>query len=159
MIHIHPYERWWIVLSATVMGIFVLALGLSAFVFGFQTPYSAITVNPNTITQTAPFSEPGLRQLAPGKYEAYVVAQATPGWLWQPTSMRVPVGSEVTFYITSKDVQHGFLLQNTNVNVMALPGRVAKVTHVFTQPGEYHYVCHEYCGLGHGYMFGTITVE
>ncbi len=158
MIHVDRYEKWWIGLSGAVIIVFFLAVLVSAFAFGFQVPYTSAQVDPNTVKNTAPFNEPGMKQVAPGKYEAYVVTQARP-WVFQPAEMTVPVGSEVTFYVTSMDVQHGFMVEGTNVNMMSLPGRVAKLSHTFTQPGVYHYVCHEYCGAGHQYMFGTLLVE
>jgi cytochrome c oxidase subunit 2 len=42
--------------------------------------------------------------------------------------------------------------------MMVLPGQISKLTHRFDKPGEYNYVCHEYCGAGHAAMFGKITV-
>ena len=71
----------------------------------------------------------------------------------------VPAGSTVTFYVTSKDIQHGFRIQGTNVSMMILPGEVSKLTATFDEPGEYDIVCHEYCGVNHHTMFGKIIVE
>ena len=91
-----------------------------------------------------------------GKYEAYVLAQT---WQFLPREMTVPVGSEVTFYITSKDVQHGLKLQDTNLNVQIVPGQVSKMTITFDEPGRHDYICSEYCGAAHAAMFGTLIVE
>ena len=60
--------------------------------------------------------------------------------------------------VTSVDVQHGFKLENTNVNMMVLPGQVARLSHTFNEAGEYPYACTEYCGVGHQNMFGKIRV-
>jgi cytochrome c oxidase subunit 2 len=109
-----------------------------------------------TTPGVSPWAEPGLREIAPGKYEAYVLAQI---WLFTPNEIRVPAGSEVTFYVTSKDVQHGFKISNTNINMMVLPGQVSKLTAHFDKPGTYNIICHEYCGVGHHTMFGQIIVE
>ncbi|MFN8484443.1 MAG: cytochrome c oxidase subunit II [Anaerolineae bacterium] len=158
MIHIDKYEKWWIAISVAVLVVFFLTITISSVAWGFQLPYSSVQVDPNTVAKAGPFAEPGLRQLAPGKYEAVVRAQARP-WVFTPQEMKVPVGSEVTFIVTSQDVQHGFLVENTNINAMLLPGRVTTLTHTFRTPGTYHYVCTEYCGLGHQYMFGTLIVE
>ena len=97
-----------------------------------------------------------MRELAPNKYEAYILAQA---WSFQPREIRVPVGSTVTFYLTSKDVQHAFRLDNTNINMMVLPGEISKLTATFDEPGDYNFVCLEYCGVGHHTMFGQLIVE
>ena len=158
MIHVDTYEKWWITISVAVVAIFFATITISSAAMGYQLPYSAQLVNPNTVATTGTFAEPGLRELAPGKYEAVIRAGAKP-WVFTPNELKVPVGSQVTFIVTSQDVQHGFLVENTNVNAMLLPGRVTTLTHTFNTPGTYHYLCTEYCGLGHQYMFGTITVE
>ena len=154
--HIDPAEKRWIQASIILLVVFALAVGLSGFAFGFQVPIPEQRVNPQTITQQGPFAHPGLRELSPGKYEAYILAQI---WSFTPNEIRVPAGSTVTFYITSKDVQHGFLIQGTNINVMVLPGYVSKLTYRFDKPGTYTFVCTEFCGLGHQSMFGRIIVE
>jgi cytochrome c oxidase subunit 2 len=158
MIHVNTYERWWIGLSIAMLVVFAVAIGVSGFVLGFKVPSPEARVDPNTVSKTGNFANPGLRQLAPGKYEAYIRAEANP-WKFRPDVMNVPVNSTVTFYVTSADVQHGFKIEGTNANLQVLPGQVSKVTITFTTKGQYPFVCAEYCGLGHQNMFGTITVE
>ncbi|MCB8987135.1 MAG: hypothetical protein H6661_05250 [Ardenticatenaceae bacterium] len=51
----------------------------------------------------------------------------------------------MTFYVTSKDVQHGFRINETNVNMQIVPGEVSKLTITFDEPREYDFICHEYC--------------
>jgi len=158
MIHVERYERYWIWLSLAGLVIFAIAIGVSSFMFGIQVPSPEALVNPNTVAKTGNFANPGLRQLAPNKYEAYIRAQASP-WKFYPDKLEVPVGSTVTFYLTSADVQHGFKLEGTNINVMVLPGQVTKMTATFNQKGTFPYVCTEYCGVGHQNMFGTLVVK
>ncbi len=155
-LHIDPYEKRWIEASIILLVVFALAVGISGFVFGFQVPIPEQRVDPNTITESGPFANPGLRELAPGKYEVYILSQI---WSFVPNEIRVPKGSTVTFYVTSKDVQHGFLIQGTNINVQVLPGYVAKLTYRFDKPGTYNFVCTEYCGVGHQAMYGRVIVE
>ncbi len=158
MIHVHTYEKWWIAFTIIMLVAFTAAIGLSAFVTGIQVPAPEARVDPKTVAQTPPFDNPGLRELAPGKYEAYIVAQASP-WKFYPSEIRVPLGSTVTFFVVSVDVQHGFRVQDTNVNMMVLPGQVSKLTATFDKAGEFPYVCSEYCGVGHQNMFGKVIVE
>ncbi|MCS7038735.1 MAG: cytochrome c oxidase subunit II [Anaerolineae bacterium] len=155
-LEVDVYEKRWLLLSVVLLVLFTLAIGLSSFAYGIQVPSPEQRVNPNTVAQEGPWAQPGLRELAPGKYEAYVLAQI---WTFLPNTITVKAGSTVTFYITSKDVQHGFQLEGTNVNLMVLPGQVSKLTATFKQPGEYRFVCHEYCGVGHHTMFGKVVVE
>jgi cytochrome c oxidase subunit 2 len=80
-------------------------------------------------------------------------------WFFSPHEIRVPSGSTVTFIATSRDVIHGLALHDANINLMLLPGRVAKATAEFHNPGEHLFVCHEYCGIAHHTMFGKVIVE
>ena len=87
-------------------------------------------------------------------------------WVFEPRTITVPAGSTITFYVTSADngpqlpaVQHGFKLQDTNVNMQVVPGHVSKLTVTLDEPGTYPYICHEFCGNGHAAMFGELIVE
>ena len=154
-LHIHPYERAWVMISVGLLVVFAGVVGIAGFAMGIQVPAPFQRVDPKTVALEGPFAEPGLRELAPGKYEVYILAQT---WQFTPREITVPVGSEVTFYVTSKDVQHGFKLQDTNVNMQIVPGHVSTLTVTFDRPGVYQYICTEYCGAAHAAMFGTLTV-
>ncbi len=153
---VERYEKIWMILSLLVLVIFLGAIGSSVFAAGIQLPGAERRVDPRTVAQMAPFNQPGVRELAPKRYEVVMLAQI---WSFTPGEIRVPAGSLVTFYITSKDVTHGFKIENTNVNVMLLPGQITKVNARFDRPGTYLFICHEYCGLGHQVMSGRLIVE
>jgi cytochrome c oxidase subunit 2 len=153
---IDPYEKIWMIVGVLVLVGMVTALTVASMAFGIQVPVPERRVDPQTVSTSGPFSEPGLRDLGGGKYEAYLVGQV---WAWNPKELRVPVGSTVTFFITSKDVQHGFMLWNTNLNIQIVPGQVSKLTITFDKAGEYPYICDEYCGVGHHTMAGKLIVE
>jgi cytochrome c oxidase subunit 2 len=158
--HIHPFERNWMIFSAVLLVLFAAAVSVAAFGLGIQVPTPEQRVDPRTVATdpNSPWSKPGLREVAPGKYDAYILAHAIPTWEYLPKEMTVPVGSSVTFYVTSSDVQHGFKIQDTNANFMVIPGQVSKLTIKFSKPGTYNYICTEYCGVGHGVMYGAIIV-
>ncbi|HRQ42533.1 MAG TPA: cytochrome c oxidase subunit II [Chloroflexota bacterium] len=154
-------ERNYIGISVLLMLIFATALMVSAFAYGIQVPVPYERVDPNTVATpgASPWGDPvneRVRELAPNKYEAYILAQT---WVFLPNKVTVPKGSTVTFYVTSKDVQHGFNIQGTNINMMVLPGQVSTLTATFDKPGTYNVVCNEYCGVGHQTMYATIVVE
>lgn len=156
-LHVDRFEGAWMRISAIVLAIFLVAVIVSAFATGFQLPGVYQRIDPTKLYEAgSPFAEPGLRELAPGRYEAYIRAQI---WSFVPNEIRVPAGSTVTFYVTSQDVQHGFKLQDTNINMMVLPGQVSTLTAKFDKPGTYDYICHEYCGQLHHTMFGQLIVE
>lgn len=158
MIHIDPYEKLWIGISTLVLVVFAVAVGVAGFALGIQVPTPESRIDPRSVQESGPWAEPGIRELAPGRYEAHILAQASP-WRFYPKEIRMPAGATVTFYITSADVQHGFDIPGTNINMMVLPGQVSKLTRTFNEAGEYLFTCTEYCGVGHQNMFGKIVVE
>lgn len=145
------YELAWILPSLAIPVGMLVALIVSAFGAGIHLPGNEGQVNPTKVGQTAPFDRPGLFAVGPGRYEVRLVAQV---WSFAPAEVRVPAGSTVTFIGTSRDVVHGFLIHGVNVNVMLLPGQVSRATARFDRPGEYPFLCHEYCGLAHHVMGG-----
>jgi cytochrome c oxidase subunit 2 len=70
----------------------------------------------------------------------------------------LPADTPVKFRLTSADVIHGFLLPDTNVNTMVVPGFVAEVRTTFNKPGDYTMPCHEFCGVGHQGMWAHVRV-
>lgn len=153
---IEAYERLFMVLAIIVLLLGLVGIGIGALVAGVHVPAPAGRVDPRTLSTTPPFDQPGLRQLGGNQFEAVIVARA---WQFQPNEIEVPVGSSVTFTLASPDVIHGFVLAGTNANVMVIPGQIAQVTAKFEKPGEYVWVCHEYCGFGHHQMFGKVVVR
>jgi cytochrome c oxidase subunit II len=152
---IDPYEKNWMRFSITLLVLFCGAITIAGFAAGFQLPGPESRIDPRTLLQTEPWASPGLREIAPGQFDAYVVAQA---WNFSPLELVVPVGAEVNIYVSSSDLQHGFKITDTNVNMMVLPGQVSKLTYTFDEIGEFPYLCTEYCGQGHAAMYGTVKV-
>jgi cytochrome c oxidase subunit II len=73
--------------------------------------------------------------------------------------IELPVNHPVQFYVTSKDVLHGFSILAFGVRVDANPGYVT-TTSIFspTQIGTYAVRCVEICGLYHSYMWQEVRV-
>jgi cytochrome c oxidase subunit II len=155
-VHIHKYERWWMIFGFSMLAAFLITIGFAAFADNINPPSGMKQVDPTKVAQTPPFDRPGLRKLADGTYEAYYVAQV---FAFNPQTITVPLGAKVTFYVTSPDVVHGFYIAKTDVNMMAVPGWVNTESHVFTHKGTYLLICHEYCGIGHQNMFAKIEVR
>ena len=164
MIHIDRTERTYIIISIALLLVFATAIAISSFAYGIQVPLPVERVDPKLITTPGAYPayhfgdpvEERIRELAPGRYEAYIVAQT---WAFLPNRITVPKGSTITFYVTSKDVIHGLKLDGTNINMMIIPGEISRLTATFDDPGTYNFVCHEYCGAGHHTMYGQLTVE
>lgn len=121
--------------------------------------YSAAGLNilvPTCVTDVAPFTEGKIVDKGDQRYEVHVVAKM---WAFDPAEVRLPPGSDVDVYLSALDVTHGMYIENTNVNLMAVPGSVNSARVKFDRPGEYRVICHEYCGAGHHFMMGKFIIE
>ena len=152
--HIDQLERYWLIAVATVLGAFTAALFVSIVVFGVRLPSPVGRIDPVTIAESE-FAEPGVRHMGGNQWTVHMTAQM---WAFIPNQIEVPQGSEVTFIMTSKDITHGVIIEEHDVNLMLLPGQIARATTTFTKPGTFRFVCHEYCGPGHQGMIGEIVV-
>jgi cytochrome c oxidase subunit 2 len=110
---------------------------------------------PQCVNFDKSYLTPRIDKIDDSTYEVYMVAQM---WGFQPSEIRIPVGSTVDFYLTSKDVVHGFYIDGKDINMMAEYGNVTKRTAKFTNAGVYKIFCHEYCGVGHQNMEAQIIV-
>jgi cytochrome c oxidase subunit 2 len=153
---IHTYEKAFLVAGAIVLVACMGALAYASLGMGIHLPGAAGQIDPRRVAETPPFDQPGVRQTAPGRYEAVIVAYA---WAFQPQEVRVPAGADITFLATSIDVLHGLNVEGTRLNMMLVPGQISRNTYRFDEPGEYLLICHEYCGLGHHTMSGRVVVE
>lgn len=150
------YELAWILPSVAIPIAMLVAIVVAAFGMQIHVPTDVGIVHAQNLAETPPFNQPGLTQISPGRYRLVLVAQT---WLFQPQEVRVPAGAEVEIVATSRDVIHGLTIEGTAVNLMLIPGRIARTVAHFKQAGTYRFVCHEYCGIGHQTMFGKIVVE
>ena len=155
------YERWFLYATVALLVAFFIAVLASIGEAGIHLPTQVASIDPNKVSETPPFDDPGVFETGENKYDAVIVAQT---WQFIPEEIRVPKGAEVTFIITSRDVIHGWLVPDTTMNAMIIPGQVTEVTYTFDEPGEYKFICHEFCGLandqiGHHSMFGKVVVE
>ena len=75
-----------------------------------------------------------------------------------PQEIEVPVDTDVTFRFASFDVLHGVHVPFTNMSTMVVPGYVSQVNTRFPRTGESQFLCNEYCGLGHDYMWSRLKI-
>ncbi len=152
---IAKWERRWIAGSGLMTLMFVILIAYSLATEGAHIAQSAARGTPQQLLSQPLFVEPGVRVVGPGQVEVSLVGQA---FAWQPETVRVPVGAEVTFYLTARDVIHGWQVEGTNLNVEVIPGEVSRLRTSFDRVGRYRVSCNEYCGIGHQTMMGWIDV-
>ena len=139
----------------TVIVITLMTIGL--FIFSLLYAKNKYKTDvPECLPYDKAYEEPKINKLDEKTYQVFAVAQM---WQFQPAEIYIPVGSEVDFYLTSKDVVHGFNIADKNVNMMAVYGGINKTTVKFDKPGVYKIVCHEYCGIGHQNMQAEVIVN
>jgi cytochrome c oxidase subunit II len=149
------WERRWLSISGLMSLFFVLLIAHSLATEGAHIAQRSGRTTPDQLTSNPLFAEPGVRTMAPNQYQVTVVAQA---FAFAPAEIRLPVGAEVDFFLTSRDVIHGFQIQDTNVNVELLPGEISYLRYTFDKVGEFRLSCNEYCGISHQNMLGKIIV-
>lgn len=135
-------------LGIIMLSLFFAAVLISAKVLGQDVPEC---VTPEEIFETGELIE-----IEEGKL--YQVKYLSKMWAFEPAEITIPAGSEIDIYLASADVVHGFHIRGTNINMMAVPGTLNFKTMKFSKPGVYPIYCHEYCGTGHQFMKGQITV-
>jgi cytochrome c oxidase subunit II len=141
-------EKMVIMVAMGLMGLFVFSLLYA------KNKYKSDL--PECLPYNKAFTEPAVKKLDDKTYQVFAVAQM---WQFQPSEIYIPVGSEVDFFLSSKDVVHGFNITEKNVNMMATYGSINKTTVTFDKPGVYNIVCHEYCGVGHQNMRAQVIVN
>lgn len=142
-----PGERLALGVSLALLAAFFVALVYAARGLDIDVPTCVDDVAPFTTGQVIDHGE--------GRYEVHLVARM---WAFDPPEVRLPVGAEVDLYVAARDVVHGVYIQDTDVNLMAVPGAVSAARVRFDRPGTYWVLCHEYCGAGHQNMAGVFVV-
>jgi cytochrome c oxidase subunit II len=150
-------EKRWVLLMVGMLLIMMIVIILTGIMGALHPSSNVEVIDPTTLHLQGEFVESNLgTAIEPdGTVTVRLIAQQ---YDFVPRCVQVPVGTPVKFRLTSADVVHGFLLPDTNVNTMIVPGFVAEVRTRFATEGEYTMPCHEFCGLGHHAMWAHVRV-
>jgi len=150
-------EKRWILLMAGMLLIMMAVIIVTGIMGAMHPPSNVEVIDPTTLHLQGEFVESNLgTALEPnGSVTVRLIAEQ---YNFIPRCVQVPVGTAVKFRLTSADVVHGFLLPDTNVNTMVVPGFVAEVRTRFESIGETAMPCHEFCGPGHHAMWAHVRV-
>jgi len=138
------------------IGILILLFAFVMLCFQVAAAMNIPRVDVPTVSDKSPFGHPGLYRLKDGSYQAYFAADVA---RFNPSTMTIPVGSKVLFFVTSPHQARGFAVAETTVNMEAGPGWVETTSHVFDKPDTYLLVCSLNCGLGHEDMYAKLEVK
>lgn len=134
----------------------ITGLVLSLFIFSVLYARNKTNDLPECVPFDKAYTIPQVKQLDDKTYQVFAVASM---WKFEPAQIYIPVGSEVDFFVSSKDVVHGYNIYEKNLNLTAIYGNINKATVKFDEPGVYKITCHEYCGIGHQNMQAEIIVN
>jgi cytochrome c oxidase subunit 2 len=150
-------EGRWVTIMATMLGVMMAVIVVTGVTGALHPASNVEVVDPQTLHLGGEFVESNLgTAIEPdGSATVRLIAEQ---YDFVPHCVRVPAQTPVKFRLTSADVVHGFLLPDTNVNTMVVPGFVAEVRTSFAEPVEYEMPCHEFCGLGHHGMWTRVSV-
>jgi cytochrome c oxidase subunit II len=94
----------------------------------------------------------------------YVVGKQ---WMWkiqhpegpqEINELHVPAGEPIKLVLRSQDVIHSFFIPAFRVKQDVLPNRYTSLWFQADPPGEYPFLCAQYCGTEHSNMHGRVIV-
>ena len=77
---------------------------------------------------------------------------------FEPSEIALNAGQESVIEITSIDFVHGFNIPDLKMRSDLPPGRITKVRVKFDEPGDYAFLCDNFCGDHHEEMSGKFVV-
>jgi cytochrome c oxidase subunit 2 len=153
---INKYEFLWISFFLVMAVGHIILIAYSLALEGPHIAERVMRAKPAELLESGMFTNPGVTYLErPARAEVVGVAQA---FAFLPAEIVLEKDVEATFYLTSKDVIHGYQVQGANINVELIPGEVASFKYSFSKPGEYRLACNQYCGIGHQNMLAKVIV-
>lgn len=150
-------ENRWLIIMLGMLALMMAIIVATGVTSALHPPSNVETADPTSLHLSGEFVESNLGSaIEPdGSVTARVLAQQ---YSFVPDCVLIPADTPVKFRLTSADVIHGFLLPDTNVNTMVVPGFVAEARTTFNKPGDYIMPCHEFCGAGHQGMWAHVRV-
>jgi cytochrome c oxidase subunit II len=91
--------------------------------------------------------------------EPRIIKLVAKKFVFTPERIEVKAGQRLLLELTSLDFGHGFNLPDLKLRTDFVPGIVVKLALQFDKPGDYVFVCDNYCGDGHEEMFGRFQVS
>ena len=110
------------------------------------------TVSARTVAQVAKDAGPPMR----GIHEIKVTLRK---YEFSPGSLHVRKGERVKLIMTAADHDHGFKLDEFNINQKIPKGTTMVVEFTADKAGTFQFRCSSVCGIGHRGMKGTLLIE
>ena len=125
---------------------------------------------PAPVAETAAPAAPAAETAAPATETAAPAAPAAEqpfrefklyvqNWAWDPSTLRVAVGTKVILYIQSFDASRTFELKEFGVKVPLPEGKTVKAEFLADREGTFTWRCSRPCGDGCAKLKGTFIVH
>src|SRR5579863_1830309 len=108
--------------------------------------------SPRTVAQVAKDAGTEIR----GVHEIQVTLRK---YEFGPGSLRVRKGEQVRLIMAAVDHDHGFKLDDFNINQKIPKGTTVVVEFTADKAGTFQFHCSNVCGIGHRSMKGTLVVR
>src|SRR5262249_22365907 len=126
-------EKRWLIIMLGMLAVMMAIVVVTAITHAMHPPSNVEPIDPVTLHLRGEFVESNLgTALEPDGVTVRLIAQQ---FSFVPNCAKVPAGTPVKFRLSSADVVHGFILVDTNVNTMVVPGFVSEVRTSFATPG------------------------
>lgn len=155
--HIDPLEKKWMYVIGFMTAVMIGSMAYAAIMLNMHPPSNVETIDPKTLHLSGEFAEDNLG-VTTNPDGSVTVRMVAARYSFYPQMIEVPADTDVKFRITSPDVLHGVHVPFTNMSTMVVPGYVSEVNTRFSREGEAQFLCNEYCGLGHDYMWSKLKV-
>lgn len=153
------YEYIYIIIIVAILAGFISSLAYYSFALNVNPACDVIKADERALSEIRELalSNPVI-EVAPGVYEVYIISRQ---YIWIPDTIVLKDPKQVTFYVATEDVIHGFEIVGTNANFMVIPGYISKFTWYppSDMEGEFLLLCNEYCGVGHQLMKAKLVIE
>ena len=149
-------EKRWLIIMVGMLALMMAIVVVTSIAHALHPPSNVEPTDPVTLHLQGEFVESNLGTAL--ELDGVTVRLIAQQFSFVPNCVKVPAGTPVKFRLSSADVVHGFILVDTNVNTMVVPGFVSEVRTSFATPGDYRMPCDEFCGLGHQGMYARVVV-
>ena len=149
-------EQRWLIIMLGMLAVMMVVIVVTGIAHALHPPSNVEPIDPVTLHVQGEFAESNLGTAL--ELDGVTVRMIAQQYSFVPNCVKVPAGTPVKFRLTSADVIHGFILDDTNVNTMVVPGFVSEVRTSFATPDEHRMPCDEFCGVGHQGMWARVVV-
>ena len=116
-------EDRWLIIMLGMLVVMMVVIVVAGITHALHPPSNVEPIDPVTLHMQGEFVESNLGTAL--ELDGVTVRLIAQQFSFVPNCVKVPAGTPVKFRITSADVIHGFILGDTNVNTMVVPGFVS----------------------------------